>query len=252
MVLNNKLALITGGAKGIGRTICLELAANGCDLIIHYNSSKDAALSLKDEVEKLGRTAWLVQTDFSDVAQIQAFFPEQIVPLLEFTQRKIDLIVNNAGVSGFTTHRQINDDTFNRFFTINVKAPLQIMKDAYPHVREGGKIVNISSTTAKNPVEKMIIYGASKAALENVTQSFVRVYGKKNVTVNIIAPGLIETDFEENDTMSKVVKDYMIRQSPIKRLGTPEDVAGVIVFIASGLSNWVNAQRIEVTGGLSY
>lgn len=252
MILKQKIALVTGGAKGIGRTISLELARHGCDLIVHYNRSEQQAQSLREEVEAIGRKLWLIQADFSDLAAIQAFFPEQVVPILSAENRQLDLLVNNAGIYAFNTHWQVKDDVFDRFFTINVKAPLHLMKDAYQHMREGGKIVNISSTTAKTPSEKMVIYGASKAALENVTQSFVKVYRKKNISVNIIAPGLIDTTEDENDTVSKVIKQYMLKKAPDSRLGTPEDVAKVIVFLASGLSDWVNAQRIEVTGGISF
>lgn len=252
MILKQKIALVTGGAKGIGRTISLELARHGCDLIVHYNRSEQQAQSLREEVEAIGRKLWLIQADFSDLAAIQAFFPEQVVPILKAENRQLDLLVNNAGIYAFNTHWQVKDDVFDRFFTINVKAPLHLMKDAYQHMREGGKIVNISSTTAKTPSEKMVIYGASKAALENVTQSFVKVYRKKNISVNIIAPGLIDTTEDENDTVSKVIKQYMLKKAPDSRLGTPEDVAKVIVFLASGLSDWVNAQRIEVTGGISF
>lgn len=252
MILDQKIALVTGGAKGIGRTISLELARHGCDLIVHYNRSEQHAQSLQEEVEAIGRKLWLVQADFSDLTAIQSFFPTQIVPILTAENRPFDLLVNNAGIYAFNTHWQVKDDVFDRFFTINVKAPLHLMKDAYQHMKEGGKIVNISSTTAKTPSEKMVIYGASKAALENVTQSFVKVYRKKNISVNIIAPGLIDTTEDENDTVSKVIKQYMLRKAPDSRLGTPEDVAKVIVFLASGLSDWVNAQRIEVTGGISF
>lgn len=251
-MLKEKIALVTGGAKGIGRTICTELALNGCDLIVHYNHSTQAAESLREEIEAMGRKVWLLQADFSDLEAIRAFFPEQVVPILENIGKQLDLLVNNAGIYAFNTHWQVKDDVFNRFFTINVKAPLHLMKDAYAYMKEGGKIVNISSTTAKTPSEKMVIYGASKAALENLTQSFVQVYRKKNISVNIIAPGLIDTTGDEGDTVSKVIKQYMLRKSPDSRLGKPQDVAKVIVFLASGLSDWVNAQRIEVTGGINF
>lgn len=252
MILDQKIALVTGGAKGIGRSISLALAQNGCDLIVHYNRSTEHANSLRDQVENFGRKIWLVQADFSEMEAITSFFPDQIEPILTEESRELDLLVNNAGIYAFNTHWQVKDDVFDRFFTINVKAPLHLMKDAYRFIREGGKVVNISSTTAKTPSEKMVIYGASKAALENVTQSFVKVYRKKNISVNIIAPGLIDTTEDENDTVSKVIKQYMLRKAPDSRLGTPEDVAKVIVFLASGMSDWVNAQRIEVTGGISF
>lgn len=247
MDLNNKLAFVTGGSKGLGKVICEQLAACGCDLIIHYNKSQEQALELQKSLEHIGRKVWLIQSDFLNADSIKSLFPEQIVPLLEKIDRKIDLIVNNAGLYGFQTRRQLQDTVFYKFFDINVKAPMQIMKDAYHFMQEGGKIVNISSTTSTHPNEQMIIYGASKAALENLSKAFSKLYLEKKVSVNIVAPGLLETD-----TMPKVIQNYVKRKYPDMQPGNPKDVANVIVFIASNLSAWVNAQRIEVTGGVHY
>lgn len=249
---HKKLALITGSSKGLGKAIVLELASCNIDVIVHYNTSKVEAQQTAKEIESLGVQAFVVQADFMKNDEIERFFEDKIVPILQKEERRLDILINNAGISGFSRLNQITGELFDIFFAINVKAPLLLMKSCFQHMNAHGRIVNVSSTTVNRPYEKMIVYGSSKAALNNITKAVIKDFGKKEITVNAIAPGFIPTDMNQLDVSSQAVRSFILKNTAIKRIGTPEDIAKLVGFLISKDAALINGQHIEISGGTLY
>lgn len=247
----NKLALVTGSSKGLGKAIALELAVHGIDIILHYNISKSEVLQTAREINLIGVKTYIVQADFTR-SDIEVFFNEKVLSILDEENRKLDILINNAGVFGQSKLNQINVNIFDNFFNVNVKAPLFLIKACLLHMNKGGRIVNISSTTVDRPYSRMLIYGASKAALENITRAVIKDFGKKEITVNTIAPGFIPTDMNELSSNYEVIKSHMLKSTAIKRSGTPKDIVKMVSFLISEESSWINGQRIEISGGVLY
>ncbi|QHI36904.1 3-oxoacyl-[acyl-carrier-protein] reductase FabG [Kordia antarctica] len=248
----HKLALITGGSKGLGKGIALELAKQNIDIILHYNSSEEEAKATSEELKNHGIQTYLVQANFAINKDIDSFFETKIAPILEKEDRKLDILINNAGVSEFSRLNSITSEGFDTFFSVNVKAPLILMKDSYKHMQTKGRIINISSTKAARPSEKMIVYGASKAALENVSMAMLKDFGRKQVTINTIAPGFIPTGVFNISKNDEMVKSFVLKNTAIKRMGTAYDIARVVCFLISDDAIWVNGQNIEISGGVLY
>ena len=249
---DNRLALVTGGAKGLGKAIAIELAHQKIDIILHYNTSLEDAEITKKEIKEIGGKVFLVQSNFLINKDIQNFFQDKIDPILAQENRKLDILINNAGISEFSRLNSITTTSFDNFFSINVKAPLILMKDSYKRMNNQGRIINISSTKAKRPSEKMIIYGASKSALESVSMAMLKDFGRKEITINTIAPGFIPTGVFNISANDQLIQSFVMKNSAIKRMGTANDISRVIKFLVSPEACWVNGQNIEISGGVLY
>lgn len=250
--MNNKLAIVTGGAKGLGKAIALELAENSIDIILQYNTSEVQACLTAEEIKKKGVKVYLVKADFSVNKEIEEFISTKVNPILSSENRKIDILVNNAGVSQIKRFGAINTKEFDDFFSINVKAPLFLMRDCYAVMNNNGRVINISSTTVTRPYEKMVIYGASKAAFDNISKSVIKDFGKKDITVNSIAPGFIPTDMNNLDVSNPMLNQFILKNSAIKKIGSAVDVAKLVMFLVSDDASWINGQNIEISGGVIY
>ena len=248
----HKLAVVTGASKGLGKGIALELAKQHIDIILHYNSALEEAKATSVEIEKFGVKTFLVKADFSVNEEIDSFFSTKIVPILESENKKLDILINNAGISEFSRLNSITSNGFDTFFSVNVKAPLILMKESFNHMNTKGRIINISSTKAKRPSEKMIVYGASKAALESVSMAMLKDFGRKEITINTIAPGFIPTGVFNISKNDEMLKSFVLKNSAIKRMGTPYDIARVVCFLISDDAAWINGQNIEISGGVLY
>lgn len=248
----HKIALVTGASKGLGKSIAIELAKQKIDIILHYNSSDEEANKTNDEIKNLGVKTYLVKADFSINNEIDTFFSNKIEPILEIEKRKLDILINNAGISEFSRINSITSSGFDTFFSINVKAPLMLMINSYKHMNTKGRIINISSTKAKRPSEKMIVYGASKAALESISMAMLKDFGRKEITINTIAPGFIPTGVFNISKNDELIKSFVLKNTAIKRMGTPYDIARVVCFLISDDAEWINGQNIEISGGVLY
>ena len=249
---NNKLALVTGGGTGLGKAIAIELGKQKIDIILHYNNSLNEAQLTASEIENEGVKVYLVKANFFSNEEIESFFSNIIDPILEEANKGLDILVNNAGISKFSRLNAVNGLEFDNFFSINVKAPLILMKDSYARMNKNGRIINISSTTVERPFEKMIVYGASKAALENLSRAVLKDFGRKEITVNTVAPGFIPTDMLNINVKNDSIRSFILKNTAIKRLGTPEDIAKLIKFLTSVEASWINGQNIEISGGVLY
>lgn len=243
--IRGRKVLITGASGGIGASMALLFAEHGAILGLHYNSGKQAAGLLARDVEKLGAQVSLFQADLveeSGEAMVDAFIDRF---------GGIDILVNNAGaVFGFKDFLELDDKSWERTFRLNAQTPLFIARRAFSHMKEngGGKIINISSVAAKyGGSEKSLHYGAAKAALEAETIGMARAGAKYGILINAIRGGFIDTSFHQK-LGSKNIEER-IRLIPLKRAGKPEDLAHMVLFLASEGGDFITGEILAITGG---
>jgi 3-oxoacyl-[acyl-carrier protein] reductase len=237
----SKIALITGASRGIGAAIAIRLAKSGYDIWANYRSNHEAANQLKDKIAALGRTCTLLQFDVCDEQQVK----DSLGPLVE--ESTPDVLINNAGFNKDTLlmwmsadeWKSVTDVTLLGFFLVTKAVLLGMMR------RKSGRIINIVSTAGESGLPGQTNYSAAKAGLIGATKSLAKEVIKKNVLVNAVAPGFIETDMIENLPVDEIVKNI-----PIGRIGSPEEVAGVVDFLCSDDAAYIVGQVISVNGGL--
>jgi NAD(P)-dependent dehydrogenase (short-subunit alcohol dehydrogenase family) len=246
-----KIALVTGGSRGLGKNMALSLAKKGNDVIITYNSKKDEALAVVAEIVQMGRKAAALQLSAGEVKTFDDFFL-QIKTLLKetFGTERFDFLVNNAGIGINSLITATTEETFDTLMNIHFKGVYFLTQKALPLMNDGGRIVNLSSGLARFTAPGYSVYGAMKGAVETLTKYQAKELGTRGITVNVVAPGAIETDFgggavRDNPQYNKMVADA----TALGRVGLPDDIGGVVAFLCSEDARWVNAQRIEVSGG---
>jgi 3-oxoacyl-[acyl-carrier protein] reductase len=233
--LTGKTALVTGGSRGIGRAIVLRLIADGARVVFTYHSAKDAADALAEET---GAVA--VRCDQADLDTLPAVF--------EPVRDGLDILVNNAGVASAKPIAEITPADFDRILTINAKFPFFAIQAAVPLLRDGGRIINFSSINTVVPAPGGSLYGASKAALEQITKVAARELGPRGITVNTVSPGATDTDMLRSVNTQEGL-DRAAAFTALQRLGTPADVAAVVAFLAGPDSAWVTGQNLHAGGG---
>ncbi|MFI0481842.1 SDR family oxidoreductase [Actinomadura sp. 9N215] len=236
MTLDGKSALVTGGSRGIGTAIVRRLARDGARVVFSYRENKDAADALAREVS--GTIP--VRADQADLASLDALF--------EHVQEGLDILVNNAAINPPTAIRDITQEMFDRVMTVNAKFPLLAMRRAEPLLRDGGRVVNVSTLNTVLPVPGLALYSASKAALEQFTAVAAREFGARNITVNTVSPGATDTELLR-ETNPPEALEQTTAFTALGRLGTPEDIADVVAFLAGPDGRWITGQNIRATGG---
>jgi NAD(P)-dependent dehydrogenase (short-subunit alcohol dehydrogenase family) len=253
MLLSNRVVIITGGARGIGKGIALKFADEGCSIIIADVLVEEARKTL-EEISEKGREAIFVQCDVSNSRQVQDVVDQTISRF-----GKIDILVNNAGISGaIKSIVDVSEEEWDRLLAINLKGVFLCCKAVVPYMKKKGygKIINISSSAAVAPPAPLIHYSSSKAGVLGLTRDLALELAPLNICVNAILPGLIPTDMWDNlqvfppgvkkeDVFAEMGKMF----APMQRVGTPEDIAGAALFLASDLSAYVTGDRIIVGGG---
>jgi len=242
--LNGKVAIVTGGSRGIGAATARRLAAEGAKVVVNYTQSARAADQVVNEIRKDGGEATAVRADVSrrdDVASLVAATVEHY--------GGVDILVNNAAVLTPAPLAEITDDQLDRQFDVNVKGALYATQAVVPAFRNGGRVVNVSSIVAEAPLPGSAVYAASKAALESITRTFAAELAPRGVTVNAVAPGTTATDMYDS-IASAEFEERALARTPLGRLGRPEDIADVIAFIASDDARWITGQVINASGGL--
>mgnify|MGYP000061831253 CR=1 FL=1 len=244
-LLENKVILITGGSKGIGKGIALTCAKQGADIAFTYLSSEEKAMKVKEELEATGVTVKAYKSDASQLDQAQ-----ELVDDVVKTFGKIDAIVNNAGITKDGLLMRMTEENWDDVININLKSVFNMTKAAQRTLlkQRFGSIINISSIVGVQGNAGQSNYAASKAGIIGFSKSIAQELGSRNIRTNVIAPGFIETEMTE--TLDADVKEGWIKEIPLKRAGTTEDVANTVVFLASDLSTYVNGQTISVCGGM--
>lgn len=251
--MKKKIALITGAAKGLGRSVSIEFAGQDIDVILHYNKSEKEMENLVNELKQYDISVYSVQSDFTDNHQLDCFFEEKILPLLnEKSYSGLDYLINNAGVYEFDNYNKLNTDYLDKIFNINFKAPLLLMKSCLKYMNDNGRIINILSTTASRPYKKMVAYGASKAALQNASTAMISDFGKRNITVNNISPGVLASDNKKLGVNDKIISEMYVKNYAVKRVGTSQDITELILFLIKESSGWITGESIEISGGYTY
>lgn len=248
MDLQGKTALVTGGSRGIGRAVCLALAGQGADVAVNFQAASQAAEEVVAEIKGMGRRSFHHQTDVSDNQQVTAMVDRVISEL-----GGIDILINNAGIGASGAFIDANIEEWQRVMNVNVNGPFYTMKAVLPHMRQrgGGNIINISSNITKWYPANSSVYATSKAALNTFTQIVAKEEAVNNIRINIICPGLIETDMardgmaRRSEEEVKVFKEGM----PMKRMGQPSEIAEVAAFLVSDKASYVTGQLIFVNGG---
>lgn len=245
MDLTGKVAIVTGGATGIGRAIVEKLASLGATVVINYNSSKTASEELVNELTSKGYSVDLVQANVSKFADA-----EKLINYTVEKYSKIDILVNNAGITRDNLIIRMNEEDFDQVIDVNLKGVWNTSKHASKVMmkQRSGKIINISSVVAIMGNVGQSNYCASKAGVIGLTKSLARELAKRNITVNAVAPGFIKTKMTA--VLDEKLVDQIANNIPLSRLGEPSDVANVVAFLSSSLSDYITGQVINVDGGL--
>ena len=244
--LQGKVAVVTGASKGIGAGIAKALAAEGAAVVVNYASSREGAEKVVGEITAAGGRAIAVGGDVSKAEDVKALLAEA-----KKAFGKLDVLVNNAGVFDFFPLEQFSEAQFHRQFNINVLGPTLMAQEALKHFgNEGGSIINVSSVAAYNSPANSVVYSATKAALDTVTRVLAQELAPRNIRVNSLNPGGVET--EGTHRIGVIGSDFekdMIRRTPLGRIGQPDDIAKVAVFLASDDAGWVTGERLTAAGG---
>ncbi|MGL4989996.1 MAG: 3-oxoacyl-[acyl-carrier-protein] reductase [Sarcina sp.] len=244
-MFKNKNVVVTGATRGIGKAIAYKLAQNGANLVLGYRSSDNEALKIKEDLEKLNIKVILVKGDVSDKD-----YCKEIVSVCKAELGSLDALVNNAGITKDGLIMRMSEDDFMSVIDINLKGTFNCAKEASIIMlrQKFGKIVNLSSVVGLTGNAGQVNYSSSKAGVLGLTKSLAKELGSRGITVNAVAPGFIDTDMtaELNDN----TKDFIKNNLPLKRLGTPEDVANTVAFLISDDANYITGQVINVDGGM--
>lgn len=247
-----KIAIITGGSRGLGRNTAIHLARRGGDVILTYNSNKAEADSAVAEIEALGRKAVALRLDAGDTASFDAFVSEAGKALQQGWGRdRFDFLVNNAGTSYHASFAETTEAEFDTLYNVHLKGVYFLTQKLLPHIHDGGRVVNISSGLARFSNPGSSAYAAMKGAVEVLTRYLAKELGPRGITVNTVAPGAIQTDFSggivrDNPEVNRMVASM----TALGRAGLPDDVGPMIASLLSDDNRWVNGQRIEVSGGM--
>ena len=247
-----KIALITGGSRGLGHDMALNLAKNGKDVILTYHSNQAQALDVASQIEALGQRAFVFQLDTRDSSQFDGFISEVMDGLVRAGRAaKIDFLINNAGTALYASFMDTTEEQIDEMFNIHFKAVFFLTQKLAPYLHDGGRIVNISSGLARFSFPGSSGYASMKGAVEVLTRYLAKELGNRNIAVNVVAPGAIETDFGGGRTRdNKEINANIAGATALGRAGLPEDIGAVVAFLCSDDARWINGQRIEVSGGM--
>ena len=249
----SKIALVTGGSRGLGRNMAISLAKKGIDVVFTYNSNKQKADEVVAEIQSLGQKAMAFQLDTSNVKAFDEFFKQITASLKEQTgSTNFDFLINNAGTALYAPFAETTEAQFDEVMNIHYKGVFFLTQKALPFINDGGRIINISSGLARFSLPGSSAYGSMKGAIEVLTRYLAKELGSRGIAANIVAPGAIETDFGNGHVRdNKDVNGHIAGMTALGRVGLPDDIGGVVAFLCTEDGRWINGQRIEVSGGVS-
>lgn len=248
----NKIALVTGGSRGLGKDMAIAIAKKGIDVIITYHSNTPAAAEVISEIEALGRTCKAFQLDTSNTAPFDGFF-KQVADYLKSEKGtdRFDFLINNAGTGLYRLISETTESQLDAMYNIHFKGVYVLTQKAIPYINDGGRVINISSGLVRYAFPTASAYASMKGAIEVFTRYLAKELASRKIAVNTVAPGAIATDFGggENKTNTKKI-EFISSATALGRMGQPDDIGGVVAFLCTEDAKWVNGQRIEVTGGM--
>ena len=249
-----KIALVTGSSRGLGKDMALSMARKGMDVIITYRSKESEAREVVNEIKGMGRKAVMLSLDMNNnVHTLDSFVQAVAIELKTNWERtNFDYLVNNAGIGATIPFEQATEEQFDEFLNVHYKNVYFLTQKLLPYLAEGGGIVNISSGTTRFANPGYSIYASMKGAIEVLSKYWAKELGAKGIRCNVVAPGPIETDFNNAAIRSNPqMKERLASLSPLNRVGRAEDIGGVVAFLCSDEGAWINGQRIEVSGGIN-
>lgn len=249
---STKIAVVTGGSRGLGRDMVLALARKGNNIVLTYNSNAEKAEEVVAAVEALGQKAIAFQLDTSNTKAFDGFLEQVGQHLEEKTgSPKFDFLINNAGTALHAPFAETTEEQFDAVMDIHYKGVFFLTQKALAYLNDGGRIVNISSGLARFSFPGSAAYGSAKGAIEVLTRYMARELGSRNITANVVAPGAIETDFSGGLVRdNKELNAQIAQMTALGRVGLPDDIGSVVAFLCSEDAKWVNGQRIEASGGM--
>lgn len=252
MATNSKIALVTGGSRGLGRDMAINLAKKGIDVALTYNSNKAEADKVVAEIEAAGQKAVALQLNTSEVKTFDAFFNQLKTALQEtFKTDHFDFLINNAGTALYAPFAETTEEQFDTALNIHYKGVFFLTQKALSILNDGGRIINISSGLARFSFPGSSAYASMKGAVEVLTRYLAKELGPRRIAANIVAPGAIETDFGGGHVRdNKDANDQVASVTALGRVGLPDDIGGVVAFLCTEDAKWINGQRIEVSGGM--
>ncbi|MBQ0735828.1 SDR family oxidoreductase [Aquimarina celericrescens] len=250
--LENKIALVTGSSRGLGKEMAIRLAQQGADILVTYNSNKAQADETVNEIESLGQKAVAFQLNVGDASTFDSFFSEiKNILQQQWSASKFDILVNNAGIIAHEMIAETSEATFDSLMNIQLKGPFFMTQKALELLSDGGRIINVSTGLARFSIPGYGAYAAMKSGMETLTRYLAKELGTRQITVNAVAPGAINTDMnktalENNPELEKMLSSV----TALGRVGVAKDIGGVVAFLASEDARWINGQRIEASGGM--
>jgi NAD(P)-dependent dehydrogenase (short-subunit alcohol dehydrogenase family) len=247
-----KIGLVTGGSRGLGKSMSLHIAAKGNDVVLTYNSRKTDAEDVVKQIEQTGRKAAALALDISDSKSFDGFV-EKLKEVLQAKWKRddFDFLVNNAGIGISAPFAETSEKQFDDLMKIQLKGPFFLTQKLLPFIKDGGRIVNISTGLARFVLPGYAAYAATKGGIEVLTRYMAKELGPRNITVNVIAPGAIESDFAGGVVRdNKEVNKFIASQIALGRVGLPDDIGSAVASLLSDDNHWITGQRIEVSGGM--
>lgn len=246
------IALITGGSRGLGRSAAVHVARSGIDVILTYRSQAAEAQAVVAEIEAMGRRAVALPLDVADSGTFAAFAVQVRDTLAQHWQReRFDFLVNNAGFGAHASFMETTEEQFDQMVAVHLKGTFFLTQKLLPLINDGGRILNVSSGLARFALPGYAAYAAMKGGVEVLTRYLAKELGARGIAVNVVAPGAIETDFGGGAVRDNAqLNAFVASQTALGRVGLPDDIGGVIASLLQPGTGWVNAQRIEASGGM--
>ena len=253
MTTNQKIALITGGSRGLGKNMALEVARDGIDVLVTYRSNETEALDTVKQIESMGRKAAALRLDMNDLKSLDGFVDDLKNKLkMLWNTGRFDFLVNNAGMGVTLPFLEVTEKVFDEFLHVHFKGVYFLTQKCVPLLNEGGRIINISTGTTRFSNPGYSVYASMKGAIEVFTKYLAKELGPIGIGANVVAPGPVETDFNSGAIRNNPeMKSRLGSLSPLGRVGTASDIGGVVAFLCSPAGAWINGQRIEVSGGIN-
>ena len=252
-IMSAKIALVTGGSRGLGKDMAISIARKGIDVILTYRNNEQQALEVVAAIESMGCKAAALHLDMSDFNSLTAFM-QSVAGVLnsKWGTAHFDFLINNAGMGATVPFADVTEALFDDFMNVHFKGVYFLTQKSLPLLNNGGRVVNISTGTTRFCVPGYSVYASMKGAVETFTKYLAKELGSRGINVNVVAPGPVETDFNNGAIRNNPqMKGFLSSMSPLGRVGNADDIGSVVAFLCTEDAKWINGQRIEVSGGIN-